>query len=49
LEEGSDGSLTGVGQITIRIAGNFIERLSRDIGRRYERLPTRLGGLFVAP
>jgi hypothetical protein len=40
--------LTSARQITIRIVGNFIERLSRDIERRYERLPKRLGELSVA-
>jgi hypothetical protein len=30
----------------MRIAGNSIERLNGDIGRRYERLPKRLGGLL---
>jgi hypothetical protein len=36
------------GQITIRIAGNSIERPKERTGKRHERLPKRLGGLFVA-
>jgi len=30
------------------IVGNFMERLSGNIERRYERLPKRLGGPSVA-
>jgi hypothetical protein len=31
------------------IAGNSIGKPSRDIGRKYGRLPGRLGGLLLVP
>jgi hypothetical protein len=31
------------------MAGNSIERLNGNIGRRYERLPKRIGRLSIAP
>jgi hypothetical protein len=33
----------------IPIVGNTTERPNEGIGRRCERLPKRLGGLFAAP
>jgi hypothetical protein len=33
----------------MRTVGDSIERLNKDMGRRYERLPKRLEGLSVAP
>ena len=47
-EEKCDGSLIYAGRITVPIAGNSTERPNEDIGKRYERLPKRLGGLSVA-
>jgi len=49
-QKGSETAfLTDAGRITIRIAGNSTDRLNEDMGRWYERLPKRPGGLFVAP